>query len=81
MSIKEIDNKKAFVVGNGVMVASFAKGLTYHQIGKMIDLKADFVQPGEFKIVLADESFASDNDKTNAMQLFKQRGITNFEII
>lgn len=79
--IKEINNKKAFVVGNGVMVASFAKGLTYQQIGKMIDLKADFVQPGEFKIVLADESFASDNDKTNAMQLFKQRGITNFEII
>ncbi|WP_085536944.1 site-specific DNA-methyltransferase [Massilibacteroides vaginae] len=81
VSIKEIDNKKAFVVGYGLMLASFAKGLTYQQIGKMIDLKADFVQPGELKIVLADESFASDNDKTNAMQLFKQRGITNYEII
>ena len=47
----------------------------------MVDLKADFVQAGEFKVVLSDESFASDNDKTNAMQLFKQRGVTNYEII
>ena len=54
---------------------------TSEQIGKMLDLKADYVQEGEFKVVLSDESFASDNDKTNAMQLFKQRGITNFEII
>lgn len=78
---KEIDGKTAFVVGNGVMIASFAKGLTSAQIGKMLDLKADFVQASEFKVVLADESFATDNDKTNAMQLFKQRGITNYEII
>ena len=63
------------------MIASFAKGLTSNQISKMVDLKADFVQAGEFKVVLSDESFASDNDKTNAMQLFKQRGITNYEII
>jgi adenine-specific DNA-methyltransferase len=81
--VKEVDieGKKAFVVGDGVMVASFAKGLTYAQISKMLDLKAKFVQAGEFKVVFADESFASDNDKTNAMQLFKQRGITNYEII
>lgn len=76
-----IEGKKAFVVGDGVMVASFAKELTYTQISKMLDLKAKFVQAGEFKVVFADESFASDNDKTNAMQLFKQRGITNYEII
>ncbi|MEG2586455.1 MAG: hypothetical protein RSB24_09270, partial [Akkermansia sp.] len=61
--------------------ASFAKGLTSAQIGEMVDLKADFIQTSEFKVVLSDESFASDNDKTNAMQLFKQRGITNYEII
>jgi adenine-specific DNA-methyltransferase len=81
--VKEVDieGKKAFVVGDGVMVASFAKGLTYAQVGKILDLKASFVQAGEFKVVFADESFASDNDKTNAMQLFKQRGITNYEII
>ena len=81
--IKEVDieGKKAFVVGDGIMVASFAKELTYAQISKMLDLKAKFVQAGEFKVVFADESFASDNDKTNAMQLFKQRGITNYEII
>nr|WP_321379437.1 site-specific DNA-methyltransferase [uncultured Bacteroides sp.] len=81
--VKEVDieGKKAFVVGDGIMVASFAKELTYAQISKMLDLKAKFVQAGEFKVVFADESFASDNDKTNAMQLFKQRGITNYEII
>lgn len=78
---KQIEDKTVFVVGNGVMIASFAKGLTSAQIGKMLDLKADFIQAGEFKVVLSDESFASDNDKTNAMQLFKQRGITNYEII
>lgn len=78
---KEVDGKTVFVVGHGVMIASFAKGLTSAQIGKMLDLKADFVQASEFKVVLADESFATDNDKTNAMQLFKQRGITNYEII
>ena len=76
-----IEGKTVFVVGHGVMVASFAKGLTSEQIGKMLDLKAEFIQAGEFKVVLSDESFASDNDKTNAMQLFKQRGITNYEII
>lgn len=78
---EEVDDKTVFVVGHGVMIASFAKGLTSAQIGKMLDLKADFIQAGEFKVVLSDESFASDNDKTNAMQLFKQRGITNYEII
>lgn len=78
---KEIDGKKAYLVGNGVMVASFAKGLTYSEVSKILDLKPDFIQSGEFKVVLSDESFASDNDKTNAMQLFKQRGITNYEII
>ncbi|MEG0900466.1 MAG: site-specific DNA-methyltransferase [Oscillospiraceae bacterium] len=78
---KQIDGKTVFVVGHGVMIASFAKGLTSAQIGKMVDLKADFIQASEFKVVLSDESFASDNDKTNAMQLFKQRGITNYEII
>lgn len=78
---KQVDNKTVFVVGHGVMIASFAKGLTSIQIGKMLDLKADFIQASEFKVVLSDESFASDNDKTNAMQLFKQRGITNYEII
>lgn len=78
---KLIEDKTVFVVGHGVMIASFAKGLTSNQISKMVDLKADFVQAGEFKVVLSDESFASDNDKTNAMQLFKQRGITNYEII
>lgn len=77
----DIEGKTAFVVGHGVMVASFAKKLTSDQIGKMINLKADFVNSGEFKVVLSDESFASDNDKTNVMQLFKQRGITNYEII
>lgn len=78
---KQVEGKTVFVVGHGVMIASFAKGLTSTQISKMVDLKADFVQSGEFKVVLSDESFASDNDKTNAMQLFKQRGITNYEII
>lgn len=78
---KQIEGKTVFVVGHGVMIASFAKDLTSAQIGKMIDLKADFIQASEFKVVLSDESFASDNDKTNAMQLFKQRGITNYEII
>jgi adenine-specific DNA-methyltransferase len=78
---KQIEDKTVFVVGHGVMIASFAKGLTSAQIGKMVDLKADFIQASEFKVVLSDESFASDNDKTNAMQLFKQRGITNYEII
>lgn len=78
---EDIDGKTVFVVGHGVMIASFAKELTSTQIGKMLDLKADFVQAGELKVVLSDESFASDNDKTNAMQLFKQRGITNYEII
>lgn len=78
---KLIEDKTVFVVGHGVMIASFAKGLTSNQISKMVDLKADFVQAGEFKVVLSDESFASDNDKTNAMQLFKQRGVTNYEII
>lgn len=78
---KQIEGKTVFVVGHGVMIASFAKGLTSAQIGKMVDLKADFIQAGEFKVVLSDESFASDNDKTNVMQLFKQRGITNYEII
>lgn len=77
----EIEGKKVFVVGSGGMVASFAKNLTYTQVGKMLDLKAHSLQAGEFKVVLSDESFASDNDKTNVMQLFKQRGITNFEII
>lgn len=78
---RQIEGKTVFVVGHGVMIASFAKGLTCAQIGKMLDLKADFIQAGEFKVVLSDESFASDNDKTNVMQLFKQRGITNYEII
>lgn len=78
---KEIDGKTVFVVGHGVMIASFAKGLSSAQIGRMLDLKADFIQASEFKVVLSDESFASDNDKTNVMQLFKQRGITNYEII
>ena len=77
----EIAKKKAYIIGDGIMVASFAKGLTYEHIGKIIDLKANSVQAGEFKAVFSDDSFASDNDKTNAMQLFKQRGITNFEII
>lgn len=81
VSEKEIEGKTAYLVGNGVMVASFAKELTYGQISKILDLKPDFVQAGEFKVVFADESFASDNDKTNAIQLFKQRGITNYEII
>ncbi|MDH6312658.1 adenine-specific DNA-methyltransferase [Parabacteroides sp. PFB2-10] len=78
---KEIEGKKAFVVGSGVMVATFAKKISYKQIGQMLDLKADFVNPGEFKFVIADESFADSKDKTNALQLFKQRGITNYEII
>ena len=77
----EIDGKSAYLVGDGVMVASFAKNITYSHVSKILDLKPDFIQSGEFKVVFADESFASDNDKTNAMQLFKQRGITNFEII
>jgi len=81
VSEKEIEGKTAYLVGNGVMVASFAKELTYGQINKILDLKPNFVQAGEFKVVFADESFASDNDKTNAIQLFKQRGITNYEII
>lgn len=78
---KEINGKKVYVVGHGVMVASFAKDLTYSDITKMLEYKPDYVQPGEFKVVLSDESFASNNDKVNAMQLFKQKGITNFEII
>jgi adenine-specific DNA-methyltransferase len=78
---KMIDGKRIYLVGNGVMVASFDKEMTYKQIGQMLDFRADFVQPSDFKVVLADESFASDNDKTNVMQLFKQRGITNVEII
>ena len=78
---KEINGKNVFVVGHGVMVASFAKELTYSDITKMLGYKSDYVQPGEFKVVLSDESFASNNDKVNAMQLFKQKGITNFEII
>lgn len=78
---KEINGKKIFVVGHGVMVASFAKDLTYSDITKMLEYKPDYVQPGEFKVVLSDESFASNNDKVNVMQLFKQKGITNFEII
>lgn len=77
----EIDGKSAYLVGDGVMVASFAKNITYSHVSKILDLKPNFIQSGEFKVVFADESFASDNDKTNAMQLFKQRGITNFEII
>ncbi len=81
VSEKEIEGKTAYLVGNGIMVASFAKELSYGQISKILDLKPDFVQSGEFKVVFADESFASDNDKTNAIQLFKQRGITNYEII
>ncbi len=81
VSERDIEGKTAYLVGNGVMVASFAKELTYGQISKILDLKPDFVQAGEFKVVFADESFASDNDKTNAIQLFKQRGITNYEII
>ena len=78
---KKVESKKVFVVGSGVMVATFAKGLTYKQIGQMLDMKADFISSGEFKFVVADESFANSNDKTNALQLFKQRGITNYEII
>lgn len=78
---KEINGKKVFIVGHGVMVASFAKELTYSDITKMLEYKPDYVQLGEFKVVLSDESFASNNDKVNAMQLFKQKGITNFEII
>ena len=81
VSKKEIEGKTTYLVGNGTMVASFAKELTYGQISKMLDLKPDFIQAREFKVVFADESFASDNDKTNAIQLFKQRGITNYEII
>ncbi len=77
----EIDGKSAYLVGDGVMVASFAENITYSHVSKILDLKPDFIQSGEFKVVFADESFASDNDKTNAMQLLKQRGITNFEII
>lgn len=78
---REVDGKKVFVVGHGVMVATFAKNLSYKQIGQMLDMKSDFVNAGEFKFVIADESFANSNDKTNALQLFKQRGITNYEII
>lgn len=78
---KEINGKKVFIVGHGVMVASFAKELTYSDITKMLEYKPDYVQPGEFKVVFSDESFASNNDKVNVMQLFKQKGITNFEII
>lgn len=78
---KEINGKKFFIVGHGVMVASFSKDITYSDITKMLEYKPDYVQPGEFKVVLSDESFASNNDKVNAMQLFKQKGITNFEII
>lgn len=78
---KEINGKNVFVVGHGIMVASFAKELTYSDITKMLEYKPDYVQPGEFKVVLSDESFASNNDKVNVMQLFKQKGITNFEII
>lgn len=78
---KEINGKKFFIVGHGVMVASFSKGITYSDITKMLEYKPDYVQPGEFKVVLSDESFASNNDKVNAMQLFKQKGITNLEII
>ena len=78
---KEINGKKVFIVGHGVMVASFAKELTYSDITKMLEYKPDYVQPGEFKVVFSDESFASNNEKVNVMQLFKQKGITNFEII
>lgn len=78
---KEINDKKVYVVGHGVMVASFAKDLTYSDITRILEYKPDYVQPGEFKVVLSDESFATNNDKVNVMQLFKQKGITNFEII
>ena len=81
VEVKEINGKKVFIVGYGVMVASFAKELTYSDITRMLEYKADYVQTGEFKVVLSDESFASNNDKVNVMQLFKQKGITNFEII
>lgn len=81
VEVQYVEDKKLFVIGHGVMIASFAKGLTYTQVGAMLDYRADFVQPAEFKVVISDESFASDNDKTNVMQLFKQRGITNYEII
>ncbi|MFR9545809.1 MAG: site-specific DNA-methyltransferase, partial [Rikenellaceae bacterium] len=77
----EIDGHRIFVVGYGLMVVTFAKDMSYEQISKMLDLRADFISKSEFKVVIADQSFATDNDKTNALQLFKQKGVTNFEII
>lgn len=81
VSVKEVHNKKVFLVGYGVMIASFAKELNYSDIVEMIELKPDYINPGEFKVVLADESFASNNDKVNIMQLLRQKNITNIEII
>lgn len=81
VAVQEVAGKTVYVVGDGVLVASFAKGLTYDQIAQLIELKNESIDSDLFKLVLADESFATDNDKTNAMQLFKQRGITNYEII
>ncbi|MEG1738546.1 MAG: site-specific DNA-methyltransferase [Odoribacter sp.] len=83
VSVEEqlIEGKRIFVVGDGVMVASFEKELTYKQIQQMIELRPEFINPGEFKVIIADESFATSNDKTNALQLLKQKGITNYEII
>ncbi len=81
VSVKKINEKKVFLIGNGIMITSFAKNLTYPDIAKMIELKPSYINPGEFKVVLSDECFASSNDKVNVMQLLKQKNITNIEII
>ena len=74
---RTIADRTVYIIGGGTLVVCLGMNMTLKIVEKIAELKDEFKpeSPPGMRIVFKDNGFASDELKTNAVQILKPRGI------
>ena len=74
---RTIADRMVYIIGGGTLVVCLGMDMTLQIVEKIAELKDEFKpeNPPGMRMVFKDNGFASDELKTNAVQILKQRGI------
>lgn len=74
---RTIADRTVYIIGGGTLVVCLGMDMTLKIVEKIAELNDEFKpeNPPGMRIVFKDNGFASDELKTNAVQILKQRGI------
>lgn len=71
---RKVGEQNVYVIGSGALMICLADGITQKTAAGIVKLKEEY-EPETWQVVVRDNGFASDEDKTNAQETLKAAGL------